>query len=120
MNVFDSSALLAFVQQEQGAGEVEVALEAGGVCSAANWSEVAQKCLEQGTWDRYRGVLLSYPLSVSPVSRSDAEEAARMWIQKPSLSLADKICLALGKSNGAAVLTADQQWADHPGVRLIR
>jgi len=43
-----------------------------------------------------------------------------MWIQKPSLSLADKICLALGKSNGAAVLTADQQWADHPGVRLIR
>ena len=120
MNVFDSSALLAFVQGERGAEVVEAALDEGGVCSAANWSEVAQKCLKQGTWDRFRGVLLSYPLAVGPVTQPEAERAALLWQAHPTFSLADRLCLASGESLGATILTADKNWAGQPGVVLIR
>ena len=39
--VLDASAILAFLQGEDGAAEVDAALEAGALCGAANWSEVA-------------------------------------------------------------------------------
>lgn len=43
MTVFDASALLAFLRNEDGAPAVEHRLHSGGRISAANWSEVAQK-----------------------------------------------------------------------------
>jgi PIN domain nuclease of toxin-antitoxin system len=52
VNLFDSSALLCFLQGETGADAVEAAFDDGGRCSAANWSEVAQKVLARdGDWD---------------------------------------------------------------------
>jgi PIN domain nuclease of toxin-antitoxin system len=48
LNVFDASALLVFLGEEQGSDSVEDALIEGGVVGAANWSEVAQKVLECG------------------------------------------------------------------------
>ena len=47
MNLFDSSALLCFLRGEEGADVVERELLAGGACSAANWSEVAQKVAQR-------------------------------------------------------------------------
>ena len=47
--VLDASAILAFLQIEDGAEEVAAALEAGSICGAANWSEVAQKVLRSGS-----------------------------------------------------------------------
>ena len=43
MTIFDASALLAFLSGETGDDVMEKALLAGDLCSAGNWSEVAQR-----------------------------------------------------------------------------
>jgi PIN domain nuclease of toxin-antitoxin system len=48
VNVFDSSALIAYLRRESGSDVVREHLLAGGACSAANWSEVAQKVQASG------------------------------------------------------------------------
>jgi PIN domain nuclease of toxin-antitoxin system len=121
MNVFDSSALLAFVAGEEGAEVVRRELEIGGVCGAANWSEIAQKVRWSGAdWSLARGVLLSFELRVEPVTEADAERAAALWRKGAGLSLADRLCLGLGARLGATIWTADRQWQGHPGVLLVR
>jgi PIN domain nuclease of toxin-antitoxin system len=121
VNLFDASALLAFVQDEEGADLVERELGHGGVCSAANWSEVAQKVLAHGRdWELVRALLTSYDLRVEPVSAADAEEAALLWRAGTGLSLADRLCLALGDRLGATVWTADSTWGTGDLIRQIR
>ncbi len=121
MNLFDSSALLAFLRAEAGADLVERALEAGGVCGAANWSEVAQKVRSHGRdWGQARALLLSYDLVVEPVTVADAEQAASLWREGAGLSLGDRLCLAIGTRLGATVWTADRQWGTADPVRQIR
>ncbi|WP_414989444.1 type II toxin-antitoxin system VapC family toxin [Aeromicrobium sp.] len=121
MNVFDASALLAFLQGEPGADSVEGALERGGVCSAANWSEVAQKIVARGRrWDLARSLLLSFDLRIEPVTVEDAEGAARRWSAQRHLSLGDRLCLALGDRLSGVVWTADAAWGQAERVRQIR
>jgi PIN domain nuclease of toxin-antitoxin system len=121
VNVFDASALLVYLGGESGADQVRGALEQGGVVSAANWSEVAQKVRAAGAdWDVARGLLLGYALVVEPVTREDAERAAARWRAGVGLSLADRLCLALGDRLGADVWTADAAWASEDRVQLIR
>jgi len=121
VNVFDASALLAFLQGEKGAATVERELLAGGVCGAANWSEVAQKVMAHGgSWSLASALLASYALEIEPVTRSDAEAAAAMWQRGAALSLADRLCLALGDRLAATVWTADRGWGRRRGVRHIR
>jgi PIN domain nuclease of toxin-antitoxin system len=121
MNVLDASALLILLQGERGAAEVEQALEHGGACGAANWSEVAQKIRAHGrNWDLSRALLASYGLQVEPVTADDAEWAARRWAPGQGLSLADRLCLALGDRLDADVLTADQAWGTTGRIRQIR
>lgn len=120
MNVFDSSARLAFLEGEAGADLVESALEAGGVCAAANWSEVNQKILAHArSWELARSLLTSYDLAIEPVTQADAEWAARRWVSGETLSLADRLCLALGHRLEAAVWTADRSWQGER-IRQIR
>ena len=121
MNVFDASALLAFVQDESGAAVVERVLIEGGVCGAANWSEVAQKAeARSANWDGVRRIILSYGLTVASVTVEDAEGAAALWHGNSALSLADRLCLSLGRRLGATVWTANREWASEPNVRVIR
>ncbi len=121
MNVFDSSALLAFLHGEDGADPVERALLDGGTCGAANWSEVAQKIASHGRDWRLSGALLeSYGLWVEPVTRDDGERAASLWSPGSGWSLADRLCMALGDRLDATVWTADRSWGDRSGVRQIR
>ena len=121
MKVLDASALLAFLQGEPGADVVERALDGGGVCGAANWSEVAQKVQAHGrSWDLARGLLESYDLEVVPVSLDDAERGAARWSDSPSLSLADRLCLALGDRLDVPVLTANKSWGKGPRIQQIR
>lgn len=49
MNLFDSSALLCFLQDEDGSDIVERELLGGGACSAVNWLETAQKVRGRGS-----------------------------------------------------------------------
>lgn len=121
MIVLDASALLAFLQGEPGADIVEHALEAGAFVGAANWSETAQKVIARdGDWELARALIQSYGTDIEPVTGTDAETAATLWRPGSGLSLADRLCLALGSRLDSEVLTADTAWAGEPGVRLIR
>jgi PIN domain nuclease of toxin-antitoxin system len=120
VKVFDSSALLAFLQGEPGSDVVEAALDDEAACAAANWSEVAQKVLAHGRdWDLARALLASYELVVEPVTADDAEWAARRWKRGEGLALGDRLCLALADRLGATAVTADRRWTG-PGIEQIR
>lgn len=120
MTVYDSSALLAYLLGEPGGVFVGQRLVRGGAVSAANWSEVMQKMSASGAWAESRDVLLSFSIEVAAVVRDDAEQAARLWRRGSGLSLADRLCLALGNRLESDVITADRAWADHPRVTVVR
>lgn len=120
-HVFDSSALLCYLQGEDGADVVEDALAVGGACSCANWSEVAQKFVQHGRdWPLARGLLRTFPLALEPVVARDAELAASLWRRGSGLSLADRLCLATAERLDAPVLTADAAWGTAGRVRQVR
>ncbi|HVA21699.1 MAG TPA: PIN domain-containing protein [Candidatus Micrarchaeia archaeon] len=121
MNVFDASALLAFLQGEHGAAAVEDGLHAGGACGTATWSEVAQKVRAHGRdWGLARALLGSYGLRLEPVTVADAEQAAVHGAAGSGLSLADRLCIALGHRLHATVWTADSRWGSSEIIRQIR
>lgn len=123
MNLFDASALLCLLQGEAGSERVERVLLAPErvVCSAANWSEVAQKVRARGgNWDTARGLLLSYDLAVEPVLATDAERAAERWHAGSGLSLADRLGLATADRFEATAWTADQAWGIGGRVAQVR
>jgi PIN domain nuclease of toxin-antitoxin system len=117
----DASVLLAFAQGEQGADQAETLLAEGACCGAANWSEVAQKVRSAGRdWDLVRALLLSYRLTVEAVTEDDAECAARRWRPGEGLSLADRLCLALGERLDVEVWTTDSSWGSTDRVHQLR
>ena len=119
--VADSSALLAFLQGEEGMGVVEVALAGDVRCGAANWSEVAQKVIAAGRdWHLVRALLESYAVRIEPVVTEDAEWAASRWRRGEGLSLGDRLCMALAERLDTDVLTADQAWGTADRVKQIR
>jgi PIN domain nuclease of toxin-antitoxin system len=121
VNVFDASALLAYLRGEEGSDDVENALLEGGACSTANWSEVAQKVRSFGRqWEPAAALLNSYAVRLEPVSVADAERAAALWRRGSGLSLGDRLCLSLGERLGATVWTADRSWGSDTPVRQIR
>ncbi len=121
MSVVDASVLLAFAQGEEGADRAEALLDEGASCGAASWSEVAQKVRAAGRdWDLVRALLVSYDLVVEAVVEGDAEWAARRWRAGEGLSLADRLCLALGERLNTDVWTADTSWGSSGRVRQLR
>jgi PIN domain nuclease of toxin-antitoxin system len=121
MNLFDASALLCFLQNEEGSDIVERQLVSGGSCSAANWSEVVQKLIAHGRdWELARSLLLTYGMEIEPVYADDAELAARLWRSGSGLSSADRLCLATSQRLGATVWTSDSAWGESEAVRQIR
>lgn len=120
--VLDASAVLAFLQGEDGSTIVEEKLrQSDARCGAANWSEVAQKVRSAGRdWSLARALLVSYGLHVEPVTVEDAETAALRWRSGEGLSLADRLCLALAERLGATAWTADTAWGSAPNIEQIR
>ena len=119
--VLDASALLAFLQDEPGSDLVEAALQREPFCGAANWSEIAQKIhAAERDWDLVKALLMSYDVTIEPVTIDDAELAARHWRSGEGLSLADRLCQALGERLDADILTADTEWGSAGRIRQIR
>lgn len=121
--VVDASVILAWLQSEPGTDEAEPML-VEGIVGAANWSEVLQKARQHGApADIVGRLLVSFGLTVHDVTRADAEAASDIWRPGIALSLADRLCLALGLRMELPVATADAAWAEvenGPTVVLIR
>lgn len=121
MIVLDASAILAYLRQEPGKPDVRQALHDGATCSAANWSEVIQKSIHAGRdINATQQLMANFGLVIEPVTRADAEWAAEDWLTHPSLSLADRLCLALGHRLSATILTADAAWGESDVITQIR
>jgi PIN domain nuclease of toxin-antitoxin system len=118
--VLDASGLLAFLQDEAGASEVEQALASTGAISTANLAEALSKLAQQGTDPgelvaelEDRGVLGGL-LEVEPLTAEDAIAIAEMRVptHERGLGLGDRACLALGRRLGLPVMTADRVWVE--------
>lgn len=92
-----------------------------GIIGAANWSEVLQKARQHGGQPSLVARLLSsFGLQVADVTAEDAERAAELWTSGSDLSLADRLCLALGLRLGVAVVTTDTAWQSvRPGPKVV-
>ena len=119
MSVLDASAVLAYLQGESGERAVERQLD-GAVIGAANWSEVLARLDASLERDLADAVLVARGVRIEPVTKHDALLAASMKSAKPSLSLGDRLCLALGERLDEPVLTADRAWGKAGRVVQIR
>ena len=71
-------------------------------------------------WGIAHSLLKSYGLVIEAVREDDAEWAARRWRRGEGLSLADRLCLALGTRLDADIHTADRTWGTDGRIRQIR
>jgi ribonuclease VapC len=118
--VIDASVVLAWLHDEPGSDTAERHL-VEGIIGAANWSEVLQKARQHGAQPGLVARLLtSFGLRVVDVTAEDAERAADLWTVGSGLSLADRLCLALGLRLELSVVTTDAEWrAVKHGPKLI-
>ena len=111
--VLDASALLALFNDEPGADVVGRALQGACVVSAVNHTEVLTKLLDKGlSASDAASVMLSVAVQVLGYDSAQSVDAAwlRLATRSVGLSLGDRACLALARSLGAPVLTADRPW----------
>lgn len=109
-SVVDASVVLAWLQDEPGADAAEPML-IEGVIGAANWSEVLQKARRAGVdSEQVARLLTSFGLEVADVTQTDGERAAALWRRGSSLSLADRLCLAIAERLALPVATTDAAW----------
>ena len=124
MIVLDASALLALLNHEPGWEVVARAAAAEDMTiSAVNYSEVLQKAARIDiASEEIDQVLDELAITVTPFGRLDARLAASFYRHRSDLSLADRVCLALGRSLSSPAYTTDRQWltwADDLGVRVV-
>lgn len=119
--MLDASALLAYLQGEPGEDTVEELLDAGAVCSAVNYAEVAQKVRARGSnWATVAKLLESSGLRVETATPVDAVRAAELWRPGSPLSLADRFCLATATRLGVPAWTTDRSWGSSDTVKQLR
>lgn len=110
----DSSALIAYAEQEEG-GEKVAAMLDSAVVAAPNWAEVVRKLGLKVGWELESTTrrFEEAGVKVESVTQDDAEVAARLsWSREnKDLSLADRFCLAVAERLEAPAYTTDQAWA---------
>jgi PIN domain nuclease of toxin-antitoxin system len=125
--VLDASAILSLLQGESGGGRIAALLmdPAQDVfVSALNWSEVLDRLLRHGepAAEAERRIA-RMGMEVVDFDVEQARIAAIYRMIAPSLSLADRACLAAATVRKATAWTADRSWVqfklDVP-VELIR
>jgi ribonuclease VapC len=128
MMVLDASAVLALLQDEAGADEVEEAIDSGAVISAVNLAEVLGKMVDAGaTPDAAAGLVLGLFAEVEVFGLQAARDTAAIRAVAPdrSLSMGDRACLSLARLRSLPVVTADRAWRQVAGplevdVRVVR
>ena len=110
--VLDASALLAYLQAENGSEVVEKLLGRAAM-STVNLAEVLTVALRKRGEDpvALRPQLLALGIHPFDFTTEDAEVAAKLWpaTKAQGLALGDRACLALGRRLGVKVVTAEQQ-----------
>ncbi len=111
--VLDSSALLAYLQQEPGEQAVKQVLDQA-VISTVNWAEVVGKA--HAAHVDTAGLLQdlgTLGLSLLPFSARQAELAGRLveHTRPLGLSLGDRACIALAIDRREKIYTVDRIWS---------
>lgn len=123
--VLDASAVLALLNAEVGAKNVEESLP-GAIISSVNFAEVVTRLALLGMPENeIREALDILALDITPYDEEQAFLTGILAIKTKQLglSLGDRACLALALKTGCGVLTSDKIWqALDIGVvvRLIR
>lgn len=129
--VLDASAVLAMILNESGGERVNAlldTLELGSnsevFISSVNWCEILtrmQREYPSMTAEELTAAL--YSIELVPFDKAAAEVAAGYALVSQALSLGDRACLALAKSQQAIAWTTERLWSkcnlDIP-VELIR
>ena len=110
----DASAILALLQAEPGGDRVAALLldpAQSPLISSLNWSEVLDRLLRHGIEaPEAERQIARLGLQVVDFNLDQARIAAAYRILAPSLSLADRACLAVANVRGATAWTADHDW----------
>ncbi len=112
--VLDASALLCYLQAEDGYAEAKAIVVADRarnrvVLSAVTWSEVLHRVLQRvhlGGFVAVRHHLDLLHLEVAPLTADRAEHLARM-LSRSRLALADAAVAALAEELGGTIVTKD-------------
>lgn len=131
-SVLDASALLAHLNEEDGAAVVRQAMADGAAISVVNWIEVLSKIAERGEDPELAAAemkgagLIGEVVNIEAVTEQDSIEIARLrpLTKEQGLSLGDRSCLALATRLGLPVVTGDRAWRNlrrvNVAVKLIR
>ena len=110
--MLDASALLAYLQGEDGGGVVEAVLEQSAM-STVNLAEVLTVALHKRgeAPATLRPQLLALGIRAFDFTAEDSQAAGELWpaTKAQGLALGDRACLALGRRLGAKVVTAELQ-----------
>jgi ribonuclease VapC len=111
-NVLDSSAVLAVLQQENGA-EKAITFFPNAIISTINVAEVLSKLIEKGA--DIETAIETFELLGIEALDFDFEQAAKAAELRPltkhlGLSLGDRSCLALAILKNYVAVTADKEW----------
>ena len=111
MSVFDTSAVLAILYEEDGADQARERIADGSI-SQVNVAEVLADMMRAGfsTLARASKTFAALQLQVQTVHDDHVERVAELK-QVRGLSLGDCFCIALGERSGEPLITADRQWA---------
>jgi len=110
--IMDSSAILAFLNQENGAEYVERLIPDSKI-NAVNMAEVLARSVELGhTNESARESFAMLSLEIIDFDERHAARAAelRAATRDLGLSLGDRSCLASAILHNATAVTADRQW----------
>ena len=122
--VFDTSAIIALIQNEAGAAIVAQHMK-GAIMSSVNYSEVVAVLARKMPREAILALLNKLIGEVVPFDEAQALEAGVLYQQTKhlGLSLGDRSCVALALSRGLPVLTTDKAWQKLDigvDIRMIR
>lgn len=112
--MLDASAVLALLQDEPGASEVERHL-GKAVISTVNWAEVAGVLDARGLPPApLRSAVEAIGIAIEAFDVAAADEAGSLWTttRDKGTSLADRACLAVARNLKLPAVTADRTWLE--------